>query len=1149
MNTDLSSRRVPRALSVSIIAVICAILCGGYYFYRYQKVNLTEAKRNELSAIADLKRSQIVDWRNERMKDGVIIQNNPLINYTIQSFLQSPADVRTKNDILMWLNVRKSTYRYLSAMLCDTSGKILLSTEQNDSISLNTQCAVHDAVLSRSILFTDLHQIAGSTVIHLDIIIPVFDLRKSKKNVTAVVLLRVDPETYLYPLLKSWPIPGNSFESFIFRRDGDSVLYLSELRHKKNTALRFRLAVTEEHLPAAVAVRTGERYYEGIDYRGISVVSVTRMIPGTSWYLIVKMDADELFAPLQRELQIAIFFSLLLIISFVSTVGFILRSQRAEYYRSQYHFELQRKQVEESLRQSEQFLKETQKIAGLGSYVLNLSTGRWTSSSMLDDIFGIDETYPRTVEGWASLLHPEWRETMTNYLTNDVVGRRGRFDKEYKIIRKNDGAERWVHGLGKLDFDENNQPTAMIGTISDITGRKIAENALELSEKKYRTLHESMIDGFVSVGMDGRLIEFNEVYRTMLGYSEAELMQLSYIDITPQQWHEYETGIVEHQVLKRGYSDLYQKEYRRKDGTIVPVELHTVLIRDDLGNPQFMWAIVRDITEHKRSEEKMKESHALLKIAERKAKLGGWSVNLEDNLCYWSEEVAAIHEMPFGFVPRLEEGINFYAPEWREKITRVFTDCAEKGISYDEEMEIITPTGKKVWVQTIGEAVRNDKGKIIKVHGAFQDISIRKKEEESLQLHSLRLKNMIQIDKSILLALESPEEIVYAAIKQMRSLLQCQRVSVGIFNLEKKEMMIYAAVVENEMVVQTGKVLPESIYGDIDLLRKNKMEIIEDESKVPSPSSVNMMLQAEGLQSFINVALVSELEMYGVMNIGWVEPKIITVNERDIAGEVASQITIAIEKARLLKETKRYAAELEARVIQRTVQLEEANKELEAFSYSVSHDLRAPLRHVGGYVNLLSKYFPDALPEQGKHYLSSITDSVQQMGTLIDDLLQFSRTSRSEMKMVKVDMREMVADIVQSYHQECPKRSIEWTIGPLPAIVCDSPMMKLVWTNLLSNAVKFTKPRENARIEIGIADNTAEYIFSVRDNGVGFDMRYADKLFGVFQRLHSKSEFEGTGIGLANVHRIVLRHGGRIWAEAELNNGATFSFTLPKRKD
>jgi len=228
------------------------------------------------------------------------------------------------------------------------------------------------------------------------------------------------------------------------------------------------------------------------------------------------------------------------------------------------------------------------------------------------------------------------------------------------------------------------------------------------------------------------------------------------------------------------------------------------------------------------------------------------------------------------------------------------------------------------------------------------------------------------------------------------------------------------------------------------------------------------------------------------------------------------------------------------------INLELSNKELEAFSYSVSHDLRAPLRHISGFADLLTERFQDSLPEKAQRYLQTIKDSAHQMGALIDDLLQFSRTGRKEMQQAEMDTNSLIKEVLHSLQNEAKERNIEWEIGELPLAFGDYSMLKQVWINLLSNAIKYTRAKPTANIEIGYKDQNNEYLFFVRDNGAGFDMKYASKLFGVFQRLHSSDEFEGTGIGLANVRRIISKHGGRTWADAELDKGATFYFTLPK---
>jgi len=253
--------------------------------------------------------------------------------------------------------------------------------------------------------------------------------------------------------------------------------------------------------------------------------------------------------------------------------------------------------------------------------------------------------------------------------------------------------------------------------------------------------------------------------------------------------------------------------------------------------------------------------------------------------------------------------------------------------------------------------------------------------------------------------------------------------------------------------------------------------------------------------------------------------------------------------ARDVTEQKRDAEKinrLHADLAQRAAQLENLNKELEAFSYSVSHDLRAPLRHMNGFVSMLRKHTLDSLDEKSRRFLDIIADAAQKMGQLVDDLLNFSRMSRTEMRQGLVSLPDLVAEIRNELRPELEGRAVEWKIGALPEVRGDRAMLRLVFMNLLQNAIKYTRQRQPAVIEIGSQSANDEDVISVCDNGVGFDMQYVHKLFGVFQRLHTEEEFEGTGIGLAIVRRVVSRHGGRTWAEGKLGEGAKIYFSLPK---
>jgi signal transduction histidine kinase len=419
---------------------------------------------------------------------------------------------------------------------------------------------------------------------------------------------------------------------------------------------------------------------------------------------------------------------------------------------------------------------------------------------------------------------------------------------------------------------------------------------------------------------------------------------------------------------------------------------------------------------------------------------------------------------------------------------------------------------------------------------AMRVVGDRRRRERRL---TERLKVLSEIDQAMVT--EKPTEAIAAAVIQpLRQLLGASRAIVNRFDLAAGEVEWVAAAGRRRIHVGPGVRYPMRMMGDVEALKRGETQIV-DTRKLPQGSETEALL-ASGVNVYMVVPMIAGGELLGALSFGS-DTDSFPPEQVSIAREVATQLAIAMAQARLLERVKQHATELESRVLERTAELEAVNKELSSFSYSVSHDLRAPLRAVDGYARMLEEDYAARLDEEGRRLLGVIRDSAGRMGQLIDDLLNFSRLGRQPMARHLVDTAALVSEVVQEVRGQSPA-SIE--VRDLALAQGDRALLKQVWVNLVGNALKYSAKRDAARVEIGSQVEGEENIYWVRDNGAGFDMRYAAKLFGVFQRLHSSDEFAGTGVGLAIVQRVVSRHGGRVWAEGKPGEGACFFFSLPR---
>ncbi|MFZ0958210.1 MAG: PAS domain S-box protein, partial [Candidatus Sulfotelmatobacter sp.] len=658
--------------------------------------------------------------------------------------------------------------------------------------------------------------------------------------------------------------------------------------------------------------------------------------------------------------------------------------------------------------------------------------------------------------------------------------------------------------------------------LRDITERKQAEAVRE----HLVALVDSSNDAIVSKDLNGTITAWNHGAEKIFGYSAAEAMGKPIRMLFPPERAHEESDILAR--IRRGESVEHFETVRvRKDGKKIDVSTTISPVKDGAGVIVGASNIARDITAHKRAEEALCQSDARRRFALETAKLGDWELDLTTLQAARS----FLHDEIFGYHSPLPEWsfdifLQHVHPDDREGVRQHFQSCVSQGARWEFECRIVWPSGEIRWIWACGNQYREPSGKATRMFGIIEDITEQKRvagalaeqsEELSRQAAELTRSRQGLETQTLMLqsVLDSISEGLVAADETGKFLLwnpaATRIVGLGAANVPPEQWSNHY-----------GVFLPDTIT----LFPPDQNPLVR--AIRGEPSTAEMYLRNPELDTGVWIEISGNplRDKNGVARGG-------VVAFRDVTQRRADE-----------REIRKLNDELEARVIERTAALQVANHELEAFTYSVSHDLRAPLRHISGFSRILVEDFAPSLPPEAQHHLQRIAQGAARMGTLVDELLNLARVGRQSLTVQPTGLSSIVQDVLLMLEPEIAGRNVEWKIADLPVMECDPTLVRQVFQNLLHNALKYSRPRSPAVIEIGQTEKNGQPVIFVRDNGVGFSMKYADKLFGVFQRLHRAEEFEGTGVGLATVQRIVHKHGGRVWAEAEIDRGATFYFTL-----
>lgn len=747
-----------------------------------------------------------------------------------------------------------------------------------------------------------------------------------------------------------------------------------------------------------------------------------------------------------------------------------------------------------ALRESEEGLRLALEASRTSAWERDLQTNHVTWSGNAHQLFGVGPSeLELNFQMLMERIHPADRQPTLAAITS-AIEHGHEFMTEFRVIWP-DNSVHYLATRGKTFYDASGKPVRIRGVTLDITPRRQAEAA----RAYLAAIVESSDDAIIGKDLNGTVVSWNRGAERIYGYTADEIVGASVERLLASGDPQEEQRILDH--VQKGETRQYETLRHHKDGRQIIVSLTVSPVRDVNGAIIGVSSISRDITERRHAEEALRESRARLEGIIESAMDAIISVDASQRVTMFNRAA----EQMFGCPAKDALGQpldRFIPPRFRELHRKHVQEFGMTGVT-SRAMGDLRPisglrvSGEEFPIEASISQIEVAGQKIYTV--ILRDISQRVEAEEALQRQARVLREQAQmLDLANVMARDLDDRVILwnSGMEKMYGWSRTEMLGRPSHELLRTHYPLPLAEIKAE------------------LLRKSHWE------------GELVHTRKDGRSVVVSSQWVLHKDDQG----------------RPVAVlEVNTDIT---ERKQAEEQVLRMNVELEHRVIERTAELTAANKELEAFTYSVAHDLRAPLRHIDAFTKILHDDFGPTLPAESRRYLENIRKGSQNMSRLVDDLLNLARVGRQELKRQPTPLNAVVDEVLLDLRRETEGRDIEWRIGQLPVVACDPGLIKQVFANLLSNAVKYTRPRSESIIEVGQTETAEGDAIFVRDNGVGFNMKYADKLFGVFQRLHRTEEFEGTGVGLATVERIIRKHGGRIWAEAELDQGARFFFTL-----
>lgn len=1174
MKTKNASRVYPLPFLFIFLALACAIILIGYQYYLTQKDKVTGEKFQELSVIAGLKTEEIAKWRDGHLAKAKSLQSNRYFTRQVAAYLHRPEDQAIREDLLGWLSSFQESFTYRSVALLDSgSVQLLQAGDQNLPAENNSRALALTAMRSGEIQFSDLHASEASHVGHLDILVPLYLSNGKSRTPAGALMLVIDPSTRLHPLIQSWPTQSPTAETLLVRKEGNQVVFLHELRHRKEAALSLRFPLSMKDLPAAMAIRGFEGTTWGVDYRGVPVLAAVKKVRGFPWFLVAKVDSDEILIPVRNQAIVAGLAVLSLVLLTGLGLGVYWRHGSARLYKRMY--------------------EEERRYHTLADRIENLTRCAYDTILLFNEQLQVIEANEKAMEVYgysrAELLGLPLKDLLSPDEINGIEERtreirQGGGAAFESVHRRKDGTCFPVEcSVSYLEMDGSGFSQVIV---RDVTERKAAVLRIERLNRMYATLSQS--NQAILHGPDRQTI-FEKICRVIVEQGGLRMAWIGLVDHESKRVKPVAYFGSESRYLERLEISIEDIPLGRGPSGRAVRENCPVVCRDTANDPTVEpWR-------------ELALSQGYLSGASFPVRMNGEPIGVLSSYSsepeYFDNEIVALfNELSQDVSFALEsldhaEGLRQSEERYRllfDHMTNGFVThelvCNEEGTPIDYRILDANPSfelltgisrdravgGRASQVYALDPAPFLDIYADVALNGTttcfdthisvldryfsisafspgigqfatvFSDISAMKIAEDERMRNEARLQSLYDISQY---RAANVQDLLDFSLAEALRLTASKFGYIYFYDEEKQEFTLNSW--SNDVMKDCAVVEPQTKYA-LDrtglwgeAVRQRRPILVNDFhgcnplKKGYPPGHVELFSYLT-IPVFFGEKIVAVI---GVANKGG------AYDETDVR-----QLTLLSDSVWKYVERKNTEDELISLNLMLEQRIQERTSDLESFTYSVSHDLRTPLRAIIGFSRIVLDDYSAVLDSEGLRLLNVIIDNTNRMGQLIDDLLAFSRAGRSSINYSQVDMTVLAKEVCDHLVTDEMRDNIEIRLGTLPETQGDGSLLRQVWTNLLSNAVKFTLPRTEGLIEVGAFSVENENVYYVKDTGVGFDMQYADKLFAIFQRLHSAAEFEGNGVGLAIVQRIVACHGGRVWAEGRQGEGATFYFSLPRKR-